>query len=646
MENNKSYRLTPAVIAASDMVFRVPLYQRLFAWSTREVEQLMEDLSDHFEKEADTSKFYYLGMLTVVEQNGILDLIDGQQRVTALSLIALSLLELTASGKDCTVKAGWREFLLDKRRSPRLSFSGRSEDNGYFEALAKGYRPDYENAKMAEAIHVIREFLSQRFDPVKELPQFAQHVFNRTAVFATELPGHYVKNPSSLNEYFEAMNSSGKALEQHEILKVLLLKGQADENKIKFTRIWNAVSNLERPLKPLSEPGTSPSRDNEEKNRITAYENSLAEFRAKKFDSTIERLCNSINDGNRMSIAAIPMDAGKPRAERLYDKEDAVLSFEKFLLFILAINNNDDTIARAGATKLLQTFKDKPPRDIVKFYHDLLYFRLLLDLYVIRKESSPSGGIHTLMARNKNEEDRKNKANERVRQYQAMLNVSTELHLWLFPLLKYLDSNAFPSQTDILAFLQKTDRENGHASCPPPGELDFYHRNGARYWFWKLDYIIWERQLLEKAPGTAFKEFGLEAHEIDREAILNYEFRENRSIEHLHPQDQTHNEEWDWNEINRFGNLAMISASFNSYQRNWLVDSKLENLKPQIEHRSLQSLKLYFMYLQAKQDGGWTQGTVGSMQRHEETAYRLLKSGDVPSGTEGAPDNPSESHPL
>ena len=212
-----------------------------------------------------------------------------------------------------------------------------------------------------------------------------------------------------------------------------------------------------------------------------------------------------------------------------------------------------------------------------------------------------------------------------VAQYQAMLDVSTELHIWLLPLLKSLAEKNL-TQSEILRNLIETDKQNSHQTCPGLDELVFSNRNRSRYWFWRLDYAIWEKQLLAKEDEDVFAEIGFGEKAVDKQAILEYEFRENRSIEHLHPQDETKQpDKWEWDEINRFGNLAMISSSFNSEQRNWLVDSKLENIKPQVDNKSLQSLKLYFMYLQAKKDGGWKQGENGSMQTHERNIYKLLE---------------------
>lgn len=478
---------------------------------------------------------------------------------------------------------------------------------------------------MSDGLETISDFLTENFkDDTKQLIKFANQVYDRMAYFITELPEHYVENPSSLNEYFEAMNSSGKALEQHEILKVALLQDQPDSKKIAFTKLWNRISNFSMPLRPKVEGRKDPSQNIGVERQNNLYKEYIEACRNENYDWLIDELCVSAENEAAQSIASIGIEKKEDNNADRFDKEDAILSFAKFLLIVLAIHNGDDAIARQNTSKLLQTFRENPPKDLEKFYHQLLQYRLILDMYVVRIENTAGGGVHTLIARNEENEELP-RANERVRQYQAMLDVSTELHIWLLPLLKSLAEKNL-TQSEILRNLIETDKQNSHQTCPGLDELVFSNRNRSRYWFWRLDYAIWEKQLLAKEDEDVFAEIGFGEKAVDKQAILEYEFRENRSIEHLHPQDETKQpDKWEWDEINRFGNLAMISSSFNSEQRNWLVDSKLENIKPQVDNKSLQSLKLYFMCLQAKKDGGWKQGENGSMQTHERNIYKLLE---------------------
>lgn len=136
-----------------------------------------------------------------------------------------------------------------------------------------------------------------------------------------------------------------------------------------------------------------------------------------------------------------------------------------------------------------------------------------------------------------------------------------------------------------------------------------------RYWLWRLDYALWEKLILDK---DAYKGYV----NIDADAIRQYEFRTNRSIEHLHPQNQDNNDEWSWEDVNSFGNLAMISQGFNSQQSNLPVHVKFANLEVQIGNKSLQSLKLYFMYLRAK--GNEAEWDIKAKDAHAKEMLEIL----------------------
>lgn len=628
MANNNTYCIVPAYVA--DVLFRIPLYQRLFAWSSGEVLQLMEDLKAHFEKHPDDGKKYYLGMLTVVNQKDRLDLIDGQQRMTALALLAIGFAKALTS-IDEELATSWRNVVFDDKGNPRIYFNGRSEDRDYLKRLAQSSEKqnpeEYVNNKMKEGLATVQEFLEIgssdgcNFKDNKALIKFAGQVFNGMAFFITELPEHYVNNPSSLNEYFEAMNSSGKSLEQHEILKVHLLRDQPDEQKVAFTRLWNTVSDFSKPIVSFHEDDSSSTTAAQKKEaHFKEYKNLLNLYRINQIDAVIDSVCFNAEDGKSMSIASIPVEKKEESNNDDIDKEDGIMSFSKFLLLVLDIvNNAGGKIARINPSKLLPTFKENPPKDIVEFYHLLLECRLLLDAYVVRIKKTSGGNQHILISRN-NEEDVKVQGHRRLCQFQSMLDVSTEPHIWVLPLLDYLrTANQEPSQMDLLKFLMSKDYEREHHDTVPnsedknPESLSYDAK--PRYWLWRLDYALWEKLILDKDAYRAYAR-------IDTDAIRQYEFRTNRSIEHLHPQDQSNNVEWTDENVNSFGNLAMISQSFNSQQSNLPVHVKFANLEVQIGNKSLQSLKLYFMYLRAK--GNEAEWDITAKDAHAKEMLEIL----------------------
>lgn len=602
MASNESYRITPEYIVANKILFRIPLYQRLFTWGESQVKQLMEDLRAHFEKPI--KKAYYLGMITVVRQGERLDLIDGQQRTTVLMLLAIGFMKTLP---ECESKHNWSKLF---HSSKRVFFNGRSDDREFLLSLADGRQSTYKNLNMEEGLSCIENYLNNHFD-VSGLKQFAADVFNNLTLFVTQLPEHYVENPTSLNEYFEAMNSSGKSLEQHEILKVELLRNYNKEDKLTLTRLWNAVSNFEQPLIKLE--------DTEDARRIQcdSYKGSIQLCKSGNYKEARQYFSQqSGSDGNRIRIAEIEVKKYDFSNKTYRDKEDGILSFQEFLLLVLALHTGKDELARVHPTKLHDTFKNNPipQEEIADFYHELFMYRLLLDMYVVRLKYSSSSSSHTLIFKHQDESEKEEHA--RLRQYQAMLDVSTEPHIWVLPLLKYLKSlDHEPTQMELLKFLMVNDmKRSGHNECPQISSLEYGSK--PRYWLWRLDYALWEKYILEGKSAFPYEN-------LETEVIRQYEFRNNRSIEHLHPQNEDNNDTWPWEDVNSFGNLAMISSGFNSQQSNLPVHVKFANLEVQIGNKNLQSIKLYFMYLKAKKsEAEWT---VIAKNEHSDEMLAILK---------------------
>ena len=79
-------KYTPASIVDSNLLFTIPIYQRLFEWDEENIKTLMNDLLQTFEKSKGKND-YYIGMLTSKLEDGCHELIDGQQRFTVLMLI-------------------------------------------------------------------------------------------------------------------------------------------------------------------------------------------------------------------------------------------------------------------------------------------------------------------------------------------------------------------------------------------------------------------------------------------------------------------------------------------------------------------------------------------------------------------------------
>lgn len=580
--NYKNYkRYTPEEIVSDEMKFSIPLYQRLFVWDETQVSKLLTDLYKHFLKPKVQDDPYYLGQMTIVKESGQCILIDGQQRFTVMILLALVLRKYDAD---------WDKFLM-QNGDLRLSFTGRSECRQYIlDRYRNGTNAHY--APMEKVMNCIESFIQEKESKGFSVADFSKRIFKQMSFFLTELPYTYMQHPVLLNRHFEAMNSTGKMLESHEILKVELMRG-CDE-QVYLTRIWNLVSRMEQPLiSPKAENGGV------EKCR-ERYTAAIQECIQDRFSCALE-LCVADEQNQLNTCPDIADIKANPLPSSTFHSqpERSVLSFPDFLLLVLDLTNgaareiSDSDFYQSD--KLLSRFQEYKPSNIKLFYNNLLMYRLLLDFYVDRVRYDVQGaGHHYLLFNDGNEE---NHHHHRLRQYEAMLHVSTHnSYKWLKPFLTYIiKGRAQVTSAELLQALKKIDNKN-HPFVHSIEDLSYGKVD--RYWFWRLDYYLWENH------SDVFKE------NVNKDAIYNYEFRANRSIEHLHPQNESQNKAWDESkyDLNGFGNLAMISQSFNSTQSNDPVEVKFARIKDQAAMGNLQSLKLYYMYLSAGKTGeGWTE---------------------------------------
>lgn len=577
-----THRYSPERIVREELTFSIPLYQRLFTWEDSQVEGLLSDVKRHFETNQDKSP-YYIGMLSCIGDK-CYDLIDGQQRFTVTTLIGIVLKKYAEV---------WGAFLKD---GERLNFTARSHDKEYLRCRIRGEKPQTINKKMEEAIRCITKFMEcpDNFSSDEERKNFAQNVYERLSFFFSELPLYYASHPSSLNKYFEAMNVNGKGLEQHEILKVELLKGQ--DNQEDLTRIWNLVSDMSRPV-------FSKSENESEKDYCQKYERAIIQCRNNQFDEVVESCKTQLDEKDDTKIGDI-----EPRHHTFSytnndDGDRALISFPELLMMVYDIYFEQNGSYSFYREELLNVYKEHKKEDIPNFYHQLLFYRILLDYYIIHKEREGTINKYNLIL---GEEP----ARKQVEQYQSMLYVAQiPFYSWMKKVLIKLHNEEVGNCETLLLWIKEIDDELHRK--PESFDAMTYDKGIDRYWFWRLDYYLWERKEVY-FPDKA-----------EQDIIKDYTFRANRSIEHLHPQHQTNNTEWSEADIHSFGNLAMVSQSFNSEQSDDPVQVKFARIAEQANNHTLQSIKMYRMYLDAKNDPkGWTQEI---KNKHQEEMYKLLE---------------------
>lgn len=246
--------------------FRVPHYQRAYAWVKDP--QLQDFLNDLVSHPISSQRPYYLGtvLLTRSESQPYArltqyDVVDGQQRLTTISIFTQCLLAQLA--KHTELADTVTEFtygLLFSMGKLRL-FRTVEEDDAFFERFITGKETASDgdcNSPSQHRLAATKRFFDEQlehFDAVR-LVELLNTLFNSTVLI------YAVDSPVEATQIFEFQNDRGKRLTNLEALKSFLMHGlylHGDENtendlryvQSQFARLYRTAEAIEgEPLAP------------------------------------------------------------------------------------------------------------------------------------------------------------------------------------------------------------------------------------------------------------------------------------------------------------------------------------------------------------------------------------------------------------
>jgi uncharacterized protein with ParB-like and HNH nuclease domain len=212
MTNESIQALKVQALFENKQTYIIPMYQRNYAWGEKEIDQLILDIQD-YQKQPDQlnqgqtqgNKKYYIGTLVVFERsNGTYEIIDGQQRFTTLTLLAICLKRLSKEEKIVLDMSWFNQFNLDFESRPKSSLT--------FQALLRGdhlqhLKSSEYNADLVQGFELLQRAI-QKIIKQGDLSSFCKYLFENVVITQVAVP-----KDTNLNHYFEVMNSRGEQLE-------------------------------------------------------------------------------------------------------------------------------------------------------------------------------------------------------------------------------------------------------------------------------------------------------------------------------------------------------------------------------------------------------------------------------------------------
>lgn len=650
----RSFSVRELLIDSS--TYLVPMYQRNYAWGEGEINQLIQDILDYQQKNQaqDSKQIYYIGTLVVYERSdGSFEVIDGQQRFTTLTLLAICLKRLF-SRKSIAVEMDWYS-------KPSLDFESRPTSSQTFTSLNQGISLDHLknldcNMDVLNGFALLEKSLLALGE---KLTNFCDYLFNQVQITRVQVP-----KDTDLNHYFEVMNNRGEQLEKHEVVKARLMsvlsenikeKASKDANIRVLSKVWEATANME---------GYVQYGFLTKERHIVFGKNDWGQFKPSNYDELLGFIRSSQNSEESSSyevsrslqamLDSPPASLQATNSSAGPERFNSIINFSNFLLHVLRIWSGKDI--PLDDKQLLEQFEtnilkaDNVLAATQGFIFALLKCKYLFDQYIIKREFSQGEDkwslkrLHFYKKKSqsyintfdRDTEDGFDGDNRRILMLLSAMHVSTPTLVykhWLNGALytlyqmsevsskSYLDSLEHLARQFVFGrFLRETEGSGYYemiyqgveysplsiGQLETTKHLKFGHIENNLI-FNYLDYLLWCDGIKK---GTD-------------DVVRQFEFSFRSSVEHFYPQHPMEGHmRLDNTSLHRFGNLCLISHSKNSRLSNFQPNAKRDHFKAAIADKNIDTLKLYEMIKLLDSSGKWTSHQI---EVHEQQMLTVLE---------------------
>ncbi|MCY4576348.1 MAG: DUF262 domain-containing HNH endonuclease family protein [Chloroflexi bacterium] len=238
-----------AKLFSDDYLFRMPFYQRPYSWTKEEVGELLNDLLGAMDGESDPEP-YFLGSIVLISHSGSSEheVIDGQQRLTTLTMLFCVLRELTEDPDDYgsldqRVRERPDKYAGSKNRF-RLQL--RDKDEEFFRANVQ------ESGGIARFLSIETKYPSDPQELIlentrllwNELSKLSQAERDNLASFVIGncyLVSVKAYDPDSAHRIFSVLNARGLDLTPTDVLKAEVIGDIPANEGERYTQAWEDI---------------------------------------------------------------------------------------------------------------------------------------------------------------------------------------------------------------------------------------------------------------------------------------------------------------------------------------------------------------------------------------------------------------------
>lgn len=234
-------------IFSSDYDFEIPNYQRAYAWRPLETRQLLDDLTDALDTDGDDP--YFLGSIVLVKAPQLprSQVIDGQQRLTTLTILLSVLRDLSVDAPDMASALAVRvtepgDPVMQRTPKPRLTL--RERDRAFFATHVQAHGATTnlinlgDNSLATEAQRNIRDNANALVETLREWPAERRSALATMLLARTFLVTVRTQSLHSAHRIFGVMNSRGLDLTAPDIFKSDVIGDIPDGASDEYAQKW------------------------------------------------------------------------------------------------------------------------------------------------------------------------------------------------------------------------------------------------------------------------------------------------------------------------------------------------------------------------------------------------------------------------
>jgi hypothetical protein len=220
---------------SNNKIFHIPEYQRGYKWSSQQIRQLLDDIKN-FETVESGDIFYCLQNITLVEKNGNLNVVDGQQRLTSIALLLAFLGEQDKVKQRIkyAIREESNEFLQTILENPESQITEITSSEDFDAFLNYNDRKNYDFQDIYYMYNAIKTINNWFQEKEKENERLEKKIFKEKLLHHVKLITNMVGDDEKEQELFMNLNAGQVHLDGSDLVRAILITRVAKEEMETF----------------------------------------------------------------------------------------------------------------------------------------------------------------------------------------------------------------------------------------------------------------------------------------------------------------------------------------------------------------------------------------------------------------------------